>query len=150
MPTYWRPAPGNRLREWFCWQCRLLGTAMRLAGSGYLLWLGWKIARSSRSTTGGGTGQAGSFLEGASLLWVNPKGWAMAFGAAASFGGLTRGPFHLACLLGSAFGLAAALSLSLWCLAGQLFGRVFRTERQWRVLTSLLVCCLPHQSSQSG
>ncbi len=35
---------------------------------------------------------------------------------------------QLAVLLGSAFGLAAAVSLSLWCLAGLL-----RTERQWRV-----------------
>jgi len=39
-------------------------------------------------------------------------------------------------LLGSAFGFAAAVSLSLWCLAGMLLARLLRTERQWRVLNA--------------
>jgi len=113
-----------------------LQTAMRLAGSAYLLWLAWKIAGSGPPNLRADMGVPTSFLGGACLLWLNPKGWAMALGAAASFAALASGPLQLAVLLGSAFGLAAAVSLSLWCLAGLLLARLLRTERQWRVLNA--------------
>lgn len=115
-----------------------LQTAMRLAGSAYLLWLAWQIGRSGPPKLGAEAGAPTSFLGGACLLWLNPKGWAMALGAAASFATLASGPFQLAALLGSAFGLAAAVSLSLWCLAGLLLARLLRTERQWRLLNAAL------------
>ena len=115
-----------------------LQTVMRLAGSAYLLWLAWQIARSGPPKLGAEAGVPTSFLGGACLLWLNPKGWAMALGAAASFAMLASGPFQLAVLLGSAFGLAAAVSLSLWCVAGLLLARLLRTERQWRLLNALL------------
>ncbi len=115
-----------------------LQTAMRVAGSAYLLWLAWKIARSGQPNMNANMGVPTSFLGGAGLLWLNPKGWAMALGAAASFADLASGPLQLALLLGSAFGLAAAVSLSLWCMAGLLLARLLRTERQWRVLNAVL------------
>jgi len=113
-----------------------LQTAMRLVGSAYLLWLAWQIARSGPPSLRAHMGVPTSLLGGACLLWLNPKGWAMALGAAASFAGLASGPLQLAMLLGSAFGLAAAVSLSLWCLAGLLLARLLQTERQWRVLNA--------------
>jgi len=113
-----------------------LQTAMRLAGSAYLLWLAWKIAGSGPPNLRADMEVPTSFLGGACLLWLNPKGWAMALGAAASFAALASGPLQLAVLLGSTFGLAAAVSLSLWCLAGLLLARLLRTERQWRVLNA--------------
>lgn len=115
-----------------------LQTAMRLAGSAYLLWLAWRIATSGSPNLGTNLGEPTSFFGGACLLWLNPKGWAMAFGAAASFAALASGPLRLAALLGAAFGFAAAISLSLWCLAGLLLARSLRTERQWRVLNAML------------
>ena len=72
------------------------------------------------------------------LLWLNPKGWAMALGAAASFAMLASGPLQLAALLGTTFGLAALLSLSLWCAAGIVLARLLKTQRQWRVLNAVL------------
>lgn len=115
-----------------------LQAVMRLAGSVYLLWLAWKITRSGPPNLRADVGMPTSFLGGACLLWLNPKGWAMALGAAASFAALASGPLQLALLLGSAFGLAAAVSLSLWCVAGLLLARLLRTERQWRVLNAVL------------
>ena len=115
-----------------------LQTAMRLAGSAYLLWLAWKIAGSGPPDLRTDIGVPTSLLGGACLLWLNLKGWAMALGAAASFAALGSGPLQLAVLLGSAFGLAAAVSLSLWCLAGLLLARLLRTARQWRVLNAVL------------
>ena len=115
-----------------------LQVAMKAAGSAYLGWLAWKIGRSGPPHLGAGLANPTSFLGGACLLWLNPKAWAMAFGAAASFAALASGPMRLAVLLGLFFGLAAAASLSIWCLAGQLLARLLRTDRQWRALNALL------------
>lgn len=115
-----------------------LQTGMRVVGSTYLLWLAWKIARSGKPDLSANRGVPTSFLGGAGLLWLNPKGWAMALGAAASFTALASGPIQLALLLGSAFGLAAAVSLSFWCMTGLLLARLLRTERQWRMLNAVL------------
>ena len=115
-----------------------LQVAMRVAGTAYLLWLAWKIGRSGRPAPKADLARPTSFVGGACLLWLNPKGWAMALGAAASFGLLAEGPLRLALLLGVAFGLAAAVSLSLWCLAGLMLARLLRTERQWRLVNALL------------
>jgi threonine/homoserine/homoserine lactone efflux protein len=111
---------------------------MRLVGSAYLLWLAWKIGRSGPPTIKTELARPTSFLGGACLLWLNPKGWAMALGAAASFALLADSPLRLALLLGTAFGIAAATSLSLWCLAGLILARVLRTERQWRLVNAAL------------
>lgn len=115
-----------------------LEMVMKLAGSAYLLWLAGRIMRSGAPHQTSGKGRPTSFLGAACLLWLNPKGWAMALGAAASFNGLASGPLLLATLLGTAFGLAAAVSLSLWCLVGQLLARLLQTEKQWRVLNAVL------------
>jgi len=62
----------------------------------------------------------------------------MALGAAASFAALASSPLWLAVLLGSTFGLAASVSLSLWCLARLLLARLLRTERHWRAPNAML------------
>lgn len=115
-----------------------LQLAMKIAGSLYLIWLALKIGRSGPPNLEVAMARPNSFLGGAGLQWMNPKGWAMGLGAAASFAALANGPLQLALLLGAVFGLAAALSLSLWCVAGTLLARLLRTERQWRVLNIAL------------
>ncbi|MXN79332.1 LysE family transporter [Burkholderia sp. 4701] len=112
---------------------------MKLVGSAYLLWLAWKIAASGAPKSSANAAQSPtSFFGGALLLWLNPKGWTMALGAAASFAALTPDPLHLAAILGSAFGIAAVVSLALWCTAGVLLGRALRTEFHWRVANGAL------------
>ncbi|TGQ36448.1 LysE family translocator [Mesorhizobium sp. M00.F.Ca.ET.216.01.1.1] len=115
-----------------------LQLAMKMTGSLYLIWLALKIGRSRPPKLDVAMARPNSFFGGAGLQWMNPKGWAMGLGAAASFAALADGPMQLALLLGAVFGLAAAVSLSLWCVAGTLLARLFRTERQWRVLNTVL------------
>lgn len=62
----------------------------------------------------------------------------MVTGAAASFAGLAVHPVQLAALLGTAFGLAAMLSLSIWCVAGLVLARLLRTRRHWRTVNVTL------------
>ncbi|MCX4162272.1 MULTISPECIES: LysE family translocator [Paraburkholderia] len=116
----------------------VLQTGMKAIGSAYLLWLAWRVARSGAPDLDRSTAAPTTLLGGACLLWLNPKGWAMALGAAASFAMLANGPLHLALLLGGAFGVSAAVSLSLWCAAGVLLARLVRTQRQWRIVNTLL------------
>ncbi|RUV68501.1 MAG: LysE family translocator [Mesorhizobium sp.] len=115
-----------------------LQLAMKIAGSLYLIWLAFKIGRSGPPNLDMTMTRPNSFFGGAGLQWMNPKGWAMGLGAAASFAALADGPLQLAVLLGMVFGLAAALSLSAWCMAGTLLARLLRTERQWRALNIAL------------
>ncbi|MER8968372.1 LysE family translocator [Mesorhizobium sp. M0808] len=115
-----------------------LQVAMKMAGTLYLTWLALKIGRSGPPNLDVAMAKPNSFLGGAGLQWMNPKGWAMGLGAAASFAALANGPLQLAVLLGTVFGLAAALSLAAWCVAGTLLARLLRTERQWRMLNAVL------------
>jgi threonine/homoserine/homoserine lactone efflux protein len=119
-----------------------LQTGMKAAGSLYLLWLALKVARSGPPARDGGAALPTTFIGGACLLWLNPKAWAMALGAAASFAMLADSPLHLAALLGGAFTVAASVSLCLWCVAGVLLSRLLKTPAQWRVLNLSMAALL--------
>jgi threonine/homoserine/homoserine lactone efflux protein len=119
-----------------------LQLAMKVIGSLYLVWLAIKIGRAGPPNLDVTMARPNSFLGGAGIQWLNPKGWAMGLGAAASFAALADGPDRLALLLGSTFGLAAAVSLSVWCVAGMVLARLLKTEWQWRALNILLALAL--------
>lgn len=119
-----------------------LQLAMRTVGSVYLLWLAWKIGTSGAPRLAADIAAPTRFLEGVWLLWSNPKAWATTLSAAASFAPLANSPLQLAVLLGLAFGVAATLSLSLWCAAGLLLARLLRTDMQWRILNTILAALL--------
>jgi len=119
-----------------------LQLAMKIAGSLYLLWLALKIGRAGPPNLDVTMARPNSFLGGAGIQWMNPKGWAMGLGAAASFAALADGPGQLALLLGSTFGLTAAISLSIWCVAGMVLARLLKAEWQWRALNIVLALVL--------
>ncbi len=109
--------------------------AMKVIGTAYLLWLAWRISRNGPPRQANVVRPA-RFLSGVWLTWHNPKGWAIALGAAASFADIASNPRILAAVLGLSFGISAILSLSLWCLAGLVLRRFLRTDRQWHLLNA--------------
>ncbi len=111
---------------------------MKLAGTVYLLWLAWKIGRSGPPHLQTQMATPLGFFGGAGMLWMNPKAWAMTTGAGASFAGLVDQPVQLVTLLGAAFGLAAIVSLSIWCSAGLVLSRLLRTDTQWHAVNAIL------------
>ncbi|WP_232834617.1 LysE family translocator [Rhodoferax ferrireducens] len=115
-----------------------LQLAMKLVGTAYLFWLAWKIGRSGPPHLQTKLASPLGFFSGASMLWMNPKAWAMTTGAGASFAGLVNHPMELAVLLGAAFGLAASVSLAIWCWAGLVLARLLRTARQWHTVNAIL------------
>jgi threonine/homoserine/homoserine lactone efflux protein len=119
-----------------------LQLALKAIGTLYLLWLAWRIGRSGSPQLDKDLARPQSFISGIWLLWYNPKGWAMTSGAAVSFAALAASPAELALLLGTVFGVAAIVSLSLWCAAGQVLARWLTADWQWRVLNILLAVLL--------
>jgi threonine/homoserine/homoserine lactone efflux protein len=111
---------------------------LKAAGSAYLLWLAWNIMRAGKPNLDAKKEKPISFVNGILLLWLNPKGWTMTLGAAASFAALASSPAKLAALLGASFGISALVSLSIWCVAGLMLARLLRTEMHWRVANVLL------------
>ena len=116
---------------------------LRTVGSIYLLWLAWTIGHVGAPATriGAATAPMG-FIKGLLLLWLNPKAWTMAIAAASAYAGLSSSSLHLALVVGTVFGLAAALSLTLWCLGGHWLARILKTETQWRAVNLTLALIL--------
>ena len=116
---------------------------LRLFGSAYLLWLAWTIGRRGAPNPGGAQRERPiPFGGGVLLLWSNPKGWAMAVGAAGAYTALAEDPVKLGLLLAVVFGVAAIVSLLLWCSGGQVLARLLKTERQWRAVNIALALLL--------
>lgn len=82
------------------------------------------------------------FITGFLLLWVNPKGRMMALAAASTYAKLASGPIALGGLVGTVFGLAAALSMILWCLGGLWLSRLLKAQWHWRALNGFLALLL--------
>ncbi len=118
-----------------------LQLVVRIAGTVYLLWLAWGIARSGPPKDTDLT-RPRTFFTGALLLWLNPKAWAMTLSAAAAFTRPGTGAAQLTGVLGVCFAIAAATSLTLWCAAGTVLARLLRTDRQWRAVNAVLATLL--------
>ena len=118
-----------------------LQLVVRIAGTIYLVWLAWGIARSGppKDTD---LARPRSFPAGALLLWLNPKAWAMTLSAAAAFAGPGTGTAQLTAILGGCFAIAAATSLVLWCATGTVLARLLRTDRQWGTVNAVLAALL--------
>ncbi|MDZ7840975.1 MAG: LysE family transporter [Gammaproteobacteria bacterium] len=115
-----------------------LALVLKLMGSAYLLWLSVKIATSGPPDTDTQMAAPIGIPGGAMLLWLNPKAWATALGAAATFGDAASGPSELALLLAGVFACAATASLILWSTAGFLLAKLLRTHRQWAIVNTLM------------
>lgn len=129
----------------------LLQWGMKFVGTLYLLGLAWRIAHSgpprlSKNARSKATqhqeAHPTTFWAALGLILANPKAWAMSLGAAASFAALAANPMYLGLLVGTAFGLAAMMSLSLWCVAGQVLASLLHSPSQWRAINGLLALAL--------
>lgn len=101
----------------------VLGTALKVAGAAYLLYLAWRIG-SSRAPLG--AGEAGSrpltFLESAAFQWVNPKAWIVAMTTMAVYISAET-PFLSVLLVSAAFAVINLPSVSVWAGFGMALRR---------------------------
>ncbi|WP_336232539.1 LysE family translocator [Thalassospira sp. CH_XMU1458] len=120
----------------------------KLIGTSYLVWLAFKIAMATpppTSTIARNIDQDTPtdskpipFLGAFGLLWLNPKGWAVTIGAAASFSAIAQDPTELAIILGSAFAFSGLLSMALWCALGLSLSLLLTSDWQWRTVNVAL------------
>lgn len=110
---------------------------LKMAGSGYLLWLAWQIA--SAPPPGAEEERLGmGWHQGALFQFLNPKSWLMAISAISGF-----------TLAGEQYWLSAALVLAVFLFFGLLTGHVWalfgihvrrwlRTDTDWRRFNRLM------------
>ncbi len=113
----------------------MLEWTVRAIGTAYLLWLAIKIGSAGEpKSTNQRSGTPIKFAGGLLLLLLNPKGWAMALSAAASFAAIASDTVELAIIMASSFSFAAIASLSIWCIGGATLSQVLRSEFHWRIV----------------
>jgi threonine/homoserine/homoserine lactone efflux protein len=120
-----------------------LQLALRAAGTAYVVWLAYRISRSTRpDTIDDEADTLPGFWAGVLITTVNPKAWTMAFSAAAGYSKISANPLILAATLGAVFAIVLAPNLILWYTGGQFLTRILNTDRQWRILNAFLALLL--------
>jgi threonine/homoserine/homoserine lactone efflux protein len=96
----------------------------------YLVWLAWQIVRSERPEEKKEHAHPLSFLQAAAFQWVNPKAWAMIFGAMALF--TTEGgnkPLQVG-IIAVLFGALCLPNGLVWALFGRAIAGFLADDRQ--------------------
>jgi threonine/homoserine/homoserine lactone efflux protein len=118
-----------------------LGVAMRLAGSAYLLFLAWQIARAGsleRATIARPFG----FGRAVAFQLVNPKAWTFALGAVTTFRPSLLAPAPGALAIAVTMMLVIVPTALVWVVAGGAIGRVMVRERPRRLISAALAAVL--------
>ena len=119
-------------------------TILRVLSVLYLLWLAFRIARSSSVRATETKARPLSFWQAAAFQWVNPKGWTMALTATTVYTPDTQLTSIL--IVALVFGAINLPSVSSWALLGQGIARWLRDPRQLRLfnwtMAGLLVLSL--------
>ncbi|MEB6608005.1 LysE family translocator [Aeromonas sanarellii] len=96
---------------------------IKCAGTLYLLYLAWLIARSEGEVTGSTQARPLGFFKGALFQWVNAKAWVVATGAIAAFTS-AGADFHQQNLaIALIFFIVSFPCVGLWLLCGALLKR---------------------------
>lgn len=104
-------------------------TALRIAGSLYLIWLAWRIARTRAVGEGEVTARPMTFLEAAAFQWVNVKAWVMAVTATVAYAPPGGGAVAML-TIAFVFGLVNLPSVAVWAGFGAAMRRFLADPRR--------------------
>jgi threonine/homoserine/homoserine lactone efflux protein len=118
-----------------------VGFAMKLAGSAYLLYLGYRIA-GARALERGDVSRPLGVVQAAAFQAINPKAWIFAVGAVTTFR-----PAGLPILAGSALVAVTMMvvvipTAALWAASGGVLARFIADERAHRFVSVGLAALL--------
>lgn len=116
-------------------------TALRLAGSAYLLVIAYRVLRS------GGVGRASvsepfTLRQAIAFQWVNPKGWLFAVAAVGTFLPPELPPVAATATLTGILMAVVVVSATIWAAGGAAIGRILDGERSRRVVSLVLAALL--------
>ena len=120
-----------------------LYTALKFLSLIYILWLAWKIARSSllNSEHGGTASRPVTFLQMALLQWVNPKAWAVALTVTVAY--TTPANYGASLLMMTlVFGIVNLPSVSAWAVFGSVLRKILRNPVKVRAFNRLMAVML--------
>ncbi len=101
---------------------------LKVAGSLYVLWLAWKMIRSS-TLQGSHDAKPANFVDGALLLLLNPKAYViMALMFTQFLDQSQPGQFFTVVMISTVFTVNNMLAFSLWTLMGDALASGFRSE----------------------
>lgn len=119
----------------------ILHDVLRYAGSAYLLYLAWKIARSAPLEPGAEATAPLSFLAAAAFQWVNPKAWIMAVGAVAAYTP-TEGYFLNLAIVVLVYALVNGPCIAIWAIGGTLLRGLLSDPTRQRVFNVVMALLL--------
>ena len=106
---------------------------LKWAGTGFLLWLSWKIATAGRSDATAEKQPLG-FWGAAAFQWINPKSWLVSISAVSVYSHPAAGTaFIQAIAFGLLFILAALPSCFTWLAVGASLQRLLSKQRTARI-----------------
>jgi threonine/homoserine/homoserine lactone efflux protein len=104
---------------------------MKILGTGYLLYLAFRIVTASGSLDAK-EGKPLNLWEAAGFQFLNPKAWLMALGTVTTFAPKEVPPLSFALVVGGLFAIVSALSNGVWALMGRGMSRLIGTSRRLR------------------
>jgi len=111
---------------------------MKAAGTLFLLYLAWKIARSSGVPQARDDGAVG-FWAAAGFQWINPKAWMAGIGAAAaSLDATHQGVVWDSILLGATFSATALIVCIPWLAFGSVIRRLLVDPGRRRIFNIVM------------
>lgn len=115
--------------------------ALKCAAAGWILYLAWRLFRTTRMAQADGEARPFSFVQAVLFQWVNPKVWAIALAAAAGYPG---GGDALAEGLRMALAFAGInLFVCLfWTFSGHTLTRFLSRPATWRTFMSVMAAAL--------
>jgi threonine/homoserine/homoserine lactone efflux protein len=119
----------------------LLQSIMKYVGSGYLLYLAYRISQSSQISASN-IAKPLSFIEAALFQYINPKAWVIAATIPASFvqgAGVT--PEDILYLVGG-HALVSFPAVILWVVAGTQLRRTLSSEKSLKMFNYLMAALL--------
>lgn len=114
----------------------------------YLIYLAWKIAMASAAGDETSGAQPFTFVQAAAFQWVNPKAWAIAVSAVATFTTVGGNLYAEVILMSVIFLLLSVPSTSSWAFFGTVIARYLQNPKHrkifnWSMAGLLLLSLAP-------
>jgi len=120
----------------------ILHTVLKLVGAGYLSFLAYKIASAPVTELNETAGKPFSFIQAAAFQWVNPKAWALAVGATATYTVMEQGYAMQVAVIALIFLIFGAPCILLWLWFGSALKKLLQKPQSVRVFNYTMAALL--------
>ncbi len=120
----------------------ILHDILKYVAFAYLLFLAWRISQAGRPDTTTVRARPLDLFEAMAFQWVNPKAWAIIFGATALFTTAGSDPVVEIGIMAVLFGLVCLPNGVVWCLFGTAIARFLSDDRHRRIFNVTMAVLL--------